>query len=144
MEQYQLPQFIDVEDRIIGPLTLKQFLWLLGGAAALFTVWSFTDLFLFIILAIPVGAFFTALAFYKINGRPFLFFIYTFILYFVQPKFFLWDRVVDTRDIETEKSKKVVTKETPVKELTESKITRLASILDRGEIGLAPASEENV
>ena len=29
---FSVPQFIDVEDKIIGPLTLKQFIYLAGGA----------------------------------------------------------------------------------------------------------------
>ncbi len=134
MEQYQVPQFIEVEDKIIGPLTLKQFLWLLGGAATLFVIWAFTDIALFIILAVPTAALFAALAFYKINGRPFIFFIFTLIIYIFKPKFFLWDRRIEVKDIKTEKPKKVIPKKASSKKLTESKITRLATILDRGEI----------
>jgi len=37
--QYQVPQFIEVEDRIIGPLTLKQFLYLAFAGAILFVLW---------------------------------------------------------------------------------------------------------
>lgn len=142
MEQYQIPQFIEVEDKIIGPLTLKQFLWLLGGAATLFTVWAFTDIGFFIVLAGPVTVLFAAFAFYKINGRSFLFFIITLFLYFFSPKFFLWKRLPEIKDIKTEKLKKVISKKTPQKKLTESKITRLATILDRGEIEYAPTKEE--
>lgn len=134
MEQYQVPQFIDVEDRIIGPLTLKQFLWILGGCAALFTLWAFTDIIFFIILGTPIAGFFAALAFYKINGRSFIFFLSTLLIYVFRKKFFLWERCVDTKDIETEKLKKFIPKKAPAKELTESKITNLATILDRGEI----------
>jgi hypothetical protein len=40
---FNVPQFIDVEDKIAGPLTVKQVLWLIGMGAVLFIVWTFFD-----------------------------------------------------------------------------------------------------
>ena len=142
MEQYQIPQFIEIEDKIIGPLTLKQFLWIHGGCATIFLIWSFSDFVLFIILSVPTAALFAALAFYKINGRPFIFFIFILIFYIFRAKFFLWDRRLDTEDIKTEKPKEIISKDTPQKKLTESKITQLATILDRGEIDFMASQKE--
>ncbi|MCG2809176.1 MAG: PrgI family protein, partial [Candidatus Portnoybacteria bacterium] len=78
--------------KIIGPLTLKQFLYLGGGAMAVAFLWSVLTLGAFIIVAAPVIALALALAFYKINGRPFVNFLNSFITYSVKPKLYLWKK----------------------------------------------------
>ena len=52
--QFNVPQFIDIEDKIIGPLTLKQFLFLVAGAGLLFVLWLFLNLGAFIILSMLI------------------------------------------------------------------------------------------
>ncbi|PIV10269.1 MAG: hypothetical protein COS49_01390 [Candidatus Portnoybacteria bacterium CG03_land_8_20_14_0_80_41_10] len=88
--QFNVPQFIEVEDKIIGPLTLKQFLYLGAGAGLLFILWFFLKLGFFIVAAIPIGLFCGALAFYKVNGRPFISFLASLIKYSSKPKLYLW------------------------------------------------------
>lgn len=90
--QFNVPQFIDIEDKIIGPLTLKQFLFLVAGAGLLFGLWFFLNLGAFIILAIPVVAFFGTLAFYKPYGRPFISLVGSWIKYISKPRLYLWKR----------------------------------------------------
>lgn len=92
MRQFQVPQFIEVEDRIFGPLTLKQFLYILGGAAFLFLFYTFLPRFLMFIFAIPVGAFFAALAFYKINGQPFIKVLENALSHYSQGRLYIWKR----------------------------------------------------
>ena len=74
--RYQVPQFIEIEDKIIGPLTLKQFVYLAGGAGLSYLVYAVTNpylpIFIVVALMLPVAAFGVALAFYKINNRPFI------------------------------------------------------------------------
>jgi len=88
--QFNVPQFIEIEDKIIGPLTLKQFLYLAAGAGLLFVLWFFLTLGAFIIAAIPISAFCMALAFYKINGRPLISFLSSAINYLRKPRLYLW------------------------------------------------------
>lgn len=90
--QFNVPQFIEVEDKIVGPLTLKQFLYLAGGGAALFFSWYFYKLWLFAIIAIPVIALSFALSFLKINGRPFIYFLTSLIGYLLKPKLYIWKK----------------------------------------------------
>ena len=87
---FNVPQFIELEDKIIGPLTLKQFLFLAGGGGLLVFLWFFVSFGIFIIIAIPVGLFCAACAFYKINGRPFVSLIGSILNYFSKPKLYLW------------------------------------------------------
>lgn len=91
--QFDVPQFIEVEDKIIGPLTLKQFLFILGGAAVLFLLWfSIPSLFIFIIIGLPVLIFVLALAFYKVNGRPLLNYLLSMLGFFSKPRLYLWKK----------------------------------------------------
>ncbi len=88
--QFNVPQFIEVEDKIIGPLTLKQFFYLGGGAGLLFILWFFLKLTAFIIVAIPVAALCGALAFYRVNGRPFVSLLGSLVKYLRKPRLYLW------------------------------------------------------
>jgi hypothetical protein len=90
MKQFQVPQFIDIEDKIIGPLTLKQFLYILGGGAVVVIARALFVSFLFYIISLfAVGASF-ALAFYKVNGVPFPKIIMAAFSYFSKPNHFLF------------------------------------------------------
>ena len=70
--QFQVPQFIDIEDKIFGPLTAKQFFYLAGGGALIFIMYVFLQFWLVILLGVPVAALSLSLAFLKINGVDFL------------------------------------------------------------------------
>lgn len=92
MAQFQVPQFIEIEDKIIGPLTLKQFLYLAGGGALLFILFFFLEFFLWFIVALVVVPFVLALSFLKINGRPFIYFLTAMIGFIFKPKLYLWKK----------------------------------------------------
>ena len=70
--RFQLPQFIETEIKIIGPFTLKQFLWLAAGGTFLFLDFSVLKGIFAIVIAIPVGAIACAFAFVKIDDMPLL------------------------------------------------------------------------
>ena len=90
--RYQVPQFIEVEDKIFGPLTLKQFLYTAGGAASGFIIWSIFPTFIAVIIGAPVVIFFLALAFYKYNNRPFVITVENSIKYFLGNKLYIWKK----------------------------------------------------
>ncbi len=93
MQQFQVPQFIEVEDKIFGPLTTKQFFYLLGGGGITFLLYLFIDTFIvFMIFAAPVVALAVSLAFVKVNGRPFLDMVANFFGYISKPRLFLWQK----------------------------------------------------
>ena len=75
MDQFVVPQFIDVEDKIFGPVTTRQFLILLVAGLMLFTAFKLADTTLFIFLLAVVGGFALILAFVKINGQTFHYFL---------------------------------------------------------------------
>src|ERR1700690_2166675 len=88
--EYQVPQFIEVEDKIIGPLTLKQFIYVAGAAGLCIVFFYNLNIVLAIVLALPVVGLAVALAFYKINGKPFIEVLEAGFNYYVGAKLFLW------------------------------------------------------
>ncbi|MDP1689979.1 MAG: PrgI family protein [bacterium] len=88
--EYQVPQFIGVEDKIIGPLTLKQFIYLAGGAGLCVVFFSYLQLVFALLLSAPIVAFVVALSFYKVNGKPFVEVAEAGFNYFIHGKLFLW------------------------------------------------------
>jgi len=131
--KFQVPQFIEVEDKIFGPLTLKQFIYLAGGGAAVFLLYISLPFFLFVLTAIPVAGLATALAFYKINNQPFIKFMENAFRHFRQNKIYIWkkeDKQIIARKILTEKTKKTTTQITTPATITKKKLEDLAWSLD--------------
>ena len=91
--QYQVPQFIDVEDKIFGPFTFKQFIYMIGGIALSYILYRFIPSLIF--SAVPiiiVLAFSAALAFYRVNNRPFINVLESAFRYSVGSKLYLWKK----------------------------------------------------
>ena len=130
MQQFQVPQFIEVEDKIFGPLTLKQFLYLVGGGAIIFFIWVLVPYFwLFLLLSAPVGAFSAALAFLIINGRPFVVIVASALSHYTGSRLFLW------QPASKPKKEAAVSPKEPLQipTLTESRLKELAWSLDINE-----------
>ncbi|MBT4153952.1 MAG: PrgI family protein [Candidatus Magasanikbacteria bacterium] len=75
MQQFVVPQFIDVEDKIFGPITTRQFLILLVASGVVFLAYRFADLVLFAVILALVGGGAIVMAFVKINGQAFHYFL---------------------------------------------------------------------
>ncbi len=90
--QFNVPQFTDIEDKVLGPLTMKQFLLFLGGALLLLFLWYLLSLWAVIIVGIPLIGFLLASVFVKINGRPFTSFFFSWVKYLTNPKVYIWKR----------------------------------------------------
>ncbi len=88
--QYQVPQFIEVEDKIFGPLTFKQFAYLAGAGGVSLILFTFLPTWLAAILSLPFVALGIALAFYKVNDRPFVVALELAVKYYLGGKLYLW------------------------------------------------------
>lgn len=130
MQQFQVPQYINIEDRIIGPLTLKQFLYLVGGAAVLVIAWFLLHPFLFVLIAIPAALLSTALAFLKINGRPFSVILINGINFYLKPRLYIWKRAPPKKRPPATKPGEPTETQLKTPSLTESKISDLSWSLD--------------
>jgi hypothetical protein len=88
--QFQVPQFIDVEDKIIGPLSFKQFAYVLASAASAFICLRVLPIWFGGPLMIILISFFLALAFYKVNGRPFINALEAGIMFYFGSRLYVW------------------------------------------------------
>ena len=99
--RFQVPQYIDVEDKIFGPLTVKQFVYIVGSAGIIFVLYSFLPFVLAVLLAAPVVALGAALAFYKVNDRPFIEVLEAAFYYAGKKRLYVWkkqDRKIKKRE----------------------------------------------
>ena len=101
--QFNTPQFIDIEDKIFGPLTFKQFIYVLGGGGASFMFYSLFPTFIAVIFIVPVCALTFLLAFKPIHGRPFAVILESSFRYFFGNKLYLWRK----EERETEKKEEI-------------------------------------
>lgn len=124
--RYQVPQFIEIEDKIFGPFTLRQFIYLAGGAALSYILYvltiPFLPFFLVLILMIPILGLGVALAFYKPNGKPFINMVESAIKYYVGNKLYLWKKEVK----KVTKTEATTQNQLAVPKLADSKLKDLA------------------
>ena len=103
MARYQVPQFIDVEDKLFGAFTLKQFIYVGGGAGLGFLCIHFIPFFFVAIFpALIFVALGIALAFYKYNTKPFIDLIDSALAYASRPRLYVWHQKEKQGDDRTE------------------------------------------
>lgn len=129
--RYQVPQFIEIEDKIFGPLTIKQFLYVVGGTAIGFILWSTVPKVIALLVGPPIVIFFIALAFYKYNDRPLILTVESAINYFFSSKLYIWKKKQKTPK-EISKSEDVVSSLTLPK-MSDSKLKEISWSLDVNE-----------
>lgn len=88
--RFEVPQFINVEDKLFGSFTFKESLYLVGGGGIIFVIYKMFPTFVTMILGFPIAAFSLALVFYKPNKRPFIDMVEAFLIYSFTQKFYLW------------------------------------------------------
>jgi hypothetical protein len=95
MQQFTVPQFIDVEDKIIGPITTRQFVIMLAGFLVMAIFYAIFDFSLFATASLLVFAITGTFSFAKINGRPFHFFVLNVIQTLKRPRLRVWININD-------------------------------------------------
>jgi len=139
MQQFVVPQFIDVEPKIIGAITLRQFLICIVGIGIMYMAYAFTDTALFIFVSLIIVMTFGPLAFMKVNGMPLHFFLINFIQTLKRPKIRVWNKNLTTSEVAaTMKRNRVVVKSKEIIQskprLAQNSLRDLALIVDTGGI----------
>jgi hypothetical protein len=88
--QFRVPQFIDIEDKIFGPLTFKQFAYLAGGGGLIYILYKVLPFWLAILPIVLVASLAGLLAFYKINKKPFIYYLQAGLSYLTSSKLYIW------------------------------------------------------
>jgi cytochrome b subunit of formate dehydrogenase len=99
MDQFVVPQFIEVEDKIFGPITTRQFIILLVTGLMLFIAFKLADTALFIFLAVIIGGPALVIAFVKINGQPFHYFLLNIVQTVRRPSRRIWHKTVEKDEL---------------------------------------------
>lgn len=131
--QFQIPQNIDMEDKIVGPLTLTQFLYLLGGGLLIYVLFQSLGkgyFAVFILLSIPIALTALGLAFLKIQEQSLSHFIVAGIQYLTNPKVRIWHRRTNFQPILTAPVKEEKIDIAPTKHVDKSALDQLAYKLD--------------
>lgn len=126
--RFQVPQFIEVEDKIFGPLTFKQFIYLAGGAGICVILFTFLPKFLAFLVSAVVAALAFALAFYKVNEKPFINLLEAFFNYLITSKLYIWKKEEKAPVAKTRSENQL--EQVYVPRLSESKLKELTWSLD--------------
>lgn len=126
--QYSVPQFIDIEDKIVGPLTGKQTLYLMIGGGFLMLIFSFFEWGFFIVSFLIIGPVTLAFAFWKPKGMTVAKWIANIASYHTSDHLYTWRR--EPEGIKIKATQKKVSKAPPSKNISKSRINELAWLLD--------------
>lgn len=90
--RFEVPQFIEVEDKIVGPLTWRQFIYIAGGIGVLIVLYFSLPFIFFVMIGGPLGALAGFLAFHKVNNRPFSIFLESVFRFITRGRLYLWKK----------------------------------------------------
>lgn len=131
MQQFTVPQFIDVEDKIIGPITARQFVVLLIAAIIIAIAYKIFDFPLFVTFSVIIFALAVTIGFVKINGRPFHFFLLNIIQTMRRPGIRIWNnRLAPVINIEKIPTIKFDSSHSTKEYYEKSKLAELSLVVD--------------
>lgn len=135
--RYTVPQFIDVEDKILGPITVRQFVIMLVTGLIMFILYKVLDFTAFIVFGLMTFALGGVIAFFRVNGQPFHFFLLNLAQTFSKPRLRVWNK--DLNDGELQALVKAPAPKPPetkvVKErLVDSKLSELSLVVNTGGV----------
>jgi hypothetical protein len=141
-EQFLVPQFIDVEDKIIGPVTVRQFVILIIAVVVSAIAYKLLAFIFFLPLCILLIGVAAVVAFVKVNGRPLHYFLLNFAQTMNRPGRRIWNKAAYVSGVKIVKSeiqadeKVSITKE----RLSGTKLENLSLIINTG--GLYRSEED--
>ncbi len=132
--RYIVPQFIDSEDKIFGPVTVRQFIICTVGGLLIFLSFKLSDFSLFVVETFIFGSLTIVIAFVKVNGKKFHnFFLDVLYFLFKTPKLAVWQKTDNNlMEKEVEEKAKVNNYVFQPKHLTRTKLSEISLIVDTG------------
>lgn len=92
MAVYKVPQDVEADDKLIGPFSFRQFIYLIVVAIAMAVAWFLGQLFIgLIVVPLPFILFFGALALPLRKDQPMETYLLAMAHYYLKPKKRLWD-----------------------------------------------------
>lgn len=135
MATYKVPQDVEADDKLIGPFSFRQFIYLMIVAAMGFLAWGLSQIFIgLIVIPLPVILFFGALALPLRKDQPMEIYLAALVSFYLKPRQRLWDPEGVESLIEISAPK--VVEVTRTKDLSQSeaqqRLSYLANIVDSG------------
>ncbi len=131
MQQFTVPQFIDVESKIIGPITVRQFIIFLIGGIIIAISYRLFDFALFVAISVIVFLLAIIFAFIKINGQAFHLFFLSLTQTLKRPKIRTWNnRLTPLEDMPEYKTVAPAVAPPAPKMFKASRLAELALIVD--------------
>lgn len=128
--KYQVPQFIEFESKIIGPLTFKQFIYILGATGGTYLIYKILGMFPGIIFIAALWALAGSLAFVKINNKPFVDVLAAGFSYLTKSKLYIWKKIDKPVKAEAENEGTTTADSFTAPSLSQSRLKDLAWSLD--------------
>lgn len=97
--QFQVPQYYDVKEKIVGPLTLSQFFYIAAACGLSFLLFFIFQLWLWFIVSVFLIGIASALALVEINGQSLTKILFSAFFYYWRPRTFLWQREIEKEEI---------------------------------------------
>jgi len=146
MQQFTVPQFIDVEDKVIGFITVRQFIILLAAALLVAICYKTLDFTAFLAVGIFIVFVAIVIAFAKINGVHFHVFFVNFLITLFKPNVRVWNNAFGKEYVRIE-SERVSPKEkidpSAEKNFSSSRLTELSMIVDTQGVFKGASEDED-
>ncbi|HEY8992711.1 MAG TPA: PrgI family protein [Candidatus Microsaccharimonas sp.] len=135
MATYKVPQDVEADDKLIGPFSFRQFIYLIIVALAIALAWGLSKLFIgLVVIPLPVILLFGALALPLRKDQPMEIYLAAIISYYLKPHRRLWDpdgvesliEITVPKVIEIQRSKNITQAD------AEQRFSYLAGIVDSG------------
>lgn len=135
-QQYLVPQFIDVEDKIFGPITVRQFIIMIVALVMGAIEYQLFSFVIFIIVVLPTVGGAATIAFARINGRPIHYFILNFVQTKMRPTSRVWNKEAYVMGVQEVKSAIVEEAKAPKPKsmIARSRLQDLTLVLNTGGV----------
>lgn len=135
MAVYKVPQDVEAEDKLIGPFSFRQFIYLIIALVAIALAWGLAQLFIpLFVIPVPIIIFFGALALPLRKDQPMEVYLAAVVSFYLKPRKRLWlpdgiqslVEITAPKEIEVQRAKDLSQSE------AEKRLSYLADIVDTG------------
>lgn len=135
MAVYKVPQDVEAEDKLIGPFSFRQFIYLIIALVSIALAWGLSQLFLpLAVVPIPLIIFFGVLALPLRKDQPMEIYLAAVVSFYLKPRKRLWQpdgiqslvEITAPKVVEIQRSKNLTEVE------AERRLSYLADIVDTG------------
>lgn len=135
MAVYKVPQDVEADDKLIGPFSFRQFIYLIIVALSIALAWGLGQLFIpLAVIPLPIIILFGALALPLRKDQPMEIYLAAIVSFYLKPRKRLWEpdgiqslvEITAPKVVEVQRTKDISQNE------AEKRLSYLASVVDSG------------